>query len=92
MQAINFKSCGRRWLLSAALLLSTALSAATLDILVDQDNNSATGCTVATPDGPFPGAEFMVTTTVNTAVFPPVVTGVARRDCVTASTFGPSRH
>ena len=89
MRAVNLKYSALPWLFGAGLLLSTVLNAATFDILVDQDNDSTTGCTAATPDGPFPGVEFIVTTTVNTAVFPPVVTGVSRRDCVgLPSTFG----
>jgi large repetitive protein len=88
MQSINVRSLGLRLLLGAGLLLSTVLSAATFDILVDEDNNIATGCTVATPAGPFAGVEFIVTTTVNTSVFPPMVSGVSRRNCVTPpSTF-----
>ncbi|MBK9607089.1 MAG: Ig-like domain repeat protein [Betaproteobacteria bacterium] len=85
----------RKWwtlplLLALGLLLATAVRAATFDILVDKDSNSATGCTVATPDGPFTGVEFIVTTTVNTGVYPPMVSGVTRADCASPpSTFGP---
>lgn len=88
------KTCrafGLRVLVAAGLLLSNALGAATFDILVDKDNNTGTGCTVATAAGPFAGVEFIVTTTVDTGVYPPVVTGVARRDCASPpGTFGPS--
>ncbi|MBP8295383.1 MAG: hypothetical protein KAX84_04695, partial [Burkholderiales bacterium] len=81
---------GLRLFAALALCLSTALSAATFDILVDKDSNSATGCTVATPDGPFTGVEFIVSTTVNTGVYPPMVSGVTRADCASPpSTFGP---
>jgi hypothetical protein len=89
MRVVNPKRSGLRWLFGAGLLFSTILNAATFDILVDQDNDSTTGCTLATPGGPFPGVDFIVTTTVNTAAYPPVVTGVSRRDCSgPAGTFG----
>lgn len=78
-----------RWivprLLAAGLLsagAAVAAGAATLDVLVDSDTNAATGCTVATPAGPFAGVEFIVTTTVDASVSPPLVTGVTRSDCV----------
>ncbi len=77
-----------RWLAVAALFLSQALFASTFDILVDLDDNSATGCTVATPAGPFPGVEFTITTTVNTGVYPPMVSGVTRQNCI-GGAFGP---
>ena len=44
--------------------------AAQLTILLDTDNNVATGCTVATPGGPFAGVETVLTTQVVTTTSP----------------------
>ena len=59
-------------MLALALLFGVALpdaahAATQLKILVDFDNNPATGCTVATPAGPFAGADEVVTTTIDPA-------------------------
>jgi large repetitive protein len=55
-----------------ALLLSfglfapeSASAAGQLKVLVDFDNNPATGCTISTPAGPFAGADEVVTTTID---------------------------
>jgi len=61
----------------------------TVGVLIDTDNDAATGCTVATADGPFAGVEQILETTVDTT--PPAtaqVTLVTRRECVSGSTFG----
>jgi YVTN family beta-propeller protein len=56
-----------------------ALPARTADFstLVDIDNDDASGCTVGT----FLGADFELVTSVDTAVDPPVVTGLALNQC-----------
>jgi len=65
----------------------------TVSLLLDTDASPATGCTVATADGPFAGVEQILETTVETTSGPNAasVTGVTRRECVDApsSTFGP---
>jgi methionine-rich copper-binding protein CopC len=55
--------------------------------LLDLDNNPATGCTVATADGPFKGVEVMLVTTVDITQSPPQVISVMRQTC-TAGSFG----
>jgi hypothetical protein len=49
--------------------------------LIDADDDPATGCTVATAEGDFIGAEVMLTTTVDFGPAPPSVSSVERRDC-----------
>lgn len=82
----------RRWIVTALLSLlavSHAVDAAELRVLIDQDNNATTGCTVATANGDFAGVERILITTVDTTVYPAVVAGVASQTCTTApSTFG----
>jgi len=62
-------------------------------ILMDLDNDVATGCTVATVGGPFDGVEQILITTVDTTSPPPAgtVTDVATSDCINPATdtFGP---
>jgi large repetitive protein len=74
--------------LAALLLAAAALPAfsAELWVLVDADNNPASGCSVTTPAGALPGIEQRFVTTVNTTVSPPVVTGVTREDCANPGT------
>lgn len=70
-----------------ALFLSlAALSAnsAALVVVLDTDNNPATGCTITTVAGNFIGAEWVLTTDVDTAVNPPVVGAVTQQQCVVA--------
>jgi hypothetical protein len=62
-------------------------------VLLDLDNNTATGCTVATADGPFPGVEQRLITTVATTTNPMTVVAVVRQVCIAgppANTFGPN--
>src|SRR4051812_46559659 len=59
-------------------------------VLLDLDNNSATGCTVTTAAGTFTGADQRVITTVSNTS-PLMVLAVVREVCVTApSTWGNS--
>lgn len=62
-------------------------------ILLDLDNDAATGCTVATTAGPFDGVEQILITTVETTSPPPAgtVTDVATSNCINPATdtFGP---
>ena len=77
-----------RWLTLLVLVGSTGAMAATLDVLVDRDNNPGTGCTVTTANGAFSGVEQVFTTTIDTSVYPAVITGITRQDCATPpSTF-----
>ncbi|MCL4689997.1 MAG: cadherin-like domain-containing protein, partial [Burkholderiales bacterium] len=55
--------------------------AAQLTILLDTDNNVATGCTVATPGGPFAGVETVLTTQVTTTTSPPTIGAVTQQTC-----------
>ncbi len=75
--------------LCLGLLLAGAAWAdtATYQILLDTDNNPATGCTVATVDGPFDGAEQRLVTTVTTGSNSATVSGVQLQNC-TGSGFG----
>lgn len=75
-------------ILCLGILLSQVAGAATFSILVDNDDNASTGCTVTTTGGAFAGVEYLVTTTVDTDVYPPVVIGLARQDCVGGGDFG----
>lgn len=74
----------RSFALAAGLLAcgATALGA-TLTVLVDEDNNLATGCSVTTPNGSFDGVGQRYVTTVDTTQNPPRVTGITREDCTT---------
>jgi hypothetical protein len=70
----------------ALLGWAASASGATLQVLVDADNNASTGCTVALPGGgTFTGVEQRFTTTVDTTTNPPHVTGVTREDCNVSS-------
>lgn len=66
-----------------ALSLATGASAAThvTTILLDVDNEPATGCTVATPGGSFAGAEVALVANVTTGPTSAWVNGVVRRVC-----------
>jgi hypothetical protein len=72
----------------AALALSAATPSFGIDypVYLDLDHNVSTGCTVATPDGPFAGIEQILVTTVAGDQ----VTAVNRRVCIdpSTSTFG----
>ncbi|HUI99073.1 MAG TPA: Ig-like domain-containing protein, partial [Usitatibacter sp.] len=74
------------WLV-ALFLAAAVLPAfgASLQVLVDADNNAATGCAASTPSGTMSGIEQRFVTTVNTTVNPPQVTGVTREDCDAAT-------
>ena len=65
----------------ALAALAGSAPAADFQVLLDLDGSTATGCAVATPDGLFNGAEQVITTTVNTGVSPPLVTGVTLQVC-----------
>src|SRR5580692_8121463 len=85
-------------LLAAAVLTATpswAFPSATAQFTayLDLDNNSTTGCTVTTPDGPFPGVEELVTTTVDLTQTPPQVIAVNKQLCTNpgTNTFGPAQ-
>ncbi|MBX3672698.1 MAG: Ig-like domain-containing protein [Burkholderiales bacterium] len=60
--------------------------AAQLTILLDTDNNVATGCTVATPGGPFAGVETVLTTQVTTTTSPPTIGAVTQQTCAAPPT------
>jgi hypothetical protein len=63
------------------------------DLLVDLDGNSATGCTVATPAGPFAGVESVLSTFVETDGDQQArVVRVERRNCIDPADdlFGPA--
>jgi hypothetical protein len=87
----------RAWILivAGALLAPGSLLAIQHEvrILLDLDNDVATGCTVATIGGPFDGVEQILITTVETTSPPPAgtVTDVAVSDCINPATdtFGP---
>ncbi len=69
------------------LLLFASASAAALtsqhDLLLDLDDNAATGCTVVTPDGAFDGAESIVSVEVETdGLDAAEVVAVTRSECV----------
>jgi len=71
-----------------ALFLAAAavpVFGASLQVLVDVDNNPATGCTASLPSGSMSGVEQRFATTVDTTVNPPQVTGVTREDCNTST-------
>lgn len=84
--------CTRLWrglcvAVLACLVASPVLADSEVFVLFDLDNNPATGCSVATADGQFDGAESVVLTTVSTTS-PPTVTGVSRQICVGATMVG----
>jgi hypothetical protein len=66
--------------------VATPAFAAQLRVLVDLDNNPGTGCNITTPAGVIPGIEQRFTTTVDTTLAPPRVTGVTREDCASQAT------
>lgn len=80
-----------RWFL-IGLLLSAGPSAAqeaVLDVLFDLDRNAATGCDVATPEGPAPGIELRLRTRVDVGAA--TLTTIEHADCVDeiGGVFGP---
>jgi hypothetical protein len=81
-----------KWIAVLALgLIAFYSGAAQLRVLIDSDNNVATGCTVAVPGGSFAGVEWVLDTTVDPTTVPPSITGVTRQDCVipASNTLGP---
>ncbi len=70
--------------LSLLLTLMFASAASAVDFLVylDLDDDAASGCAVATADGPFPGVEEILVTTVETGQ----VIALARQTCVDPGT------
>jgi VCBS repeat-containing protein len=86
-------STARRFIAAASLfcLASTAIAASTTSryqVVLDTDNNAATGCYVDAASARFIGAEQVVTTTVVTTDTSASVTGVVRQVCVTPLTNG----
>ncbi len=87
----------RAWILVVAGVFLAPGSLFAIDhevrILLDLDNDAATGCTVATIAGPFNGVEQILITTVETTSPPPAgtVTDVATSNCINPATdtFGP---
>lgn len=80
---------GLSQLLAGALIWAAACTGAwaataSYDILLDVDNDPATGCTVAlpAPHGSFAGAERVLSTTIVTDAGGATVTGVTSRSCV----------
>ena len=74
------------------LAFATFAAAAELRILVDNDNNPATGCTVPLPasiGGSFAGVEEVLITTVDTSAAPAIVRGIDRRVCVNGALSAP---
>ena len=73
-------------------MLALGANAAQLVILLDTDNNVATGCTVPTlGGGNFPGAEVFLTTVVDTTTSPPTVGAVTQQACASPpATLGAS--
>ena len=75
------------------MLLALPASAVTssVDLLLDLDNDAATGCTVTTVDGPFDGVEQILRTTIETTGAAAAdVTVVERLECTDpgTNTFG----
>jgi hypothetical protein len=82
----NVGRAGRFALLVLASVFALAANASQLTVLLDTDNNAATGCAVPIPGGSFAGAEIVLTTTINTSAAPPLVSGVTRQSCVSQAT------
>ena len=61
---------------------SASAWAASYDILLDTDNDPATGCTVPTAHGNVAGIERVLATQVDVTTTPSTVTGVALRSCI----------
>jgi VCBS repeat-containing protein len=86
---------GRLALITFALLAAALPAAAVthhVDVLLDLDNTVATGCTVATADGPFDGVEQILRSVVETESVPTpsaTVVEVLRFECVGGAVFGP---
>jgi|GEM_PF-6294277 len=84
-----------RWLgLSALFFLVSAAQAvdSRFELLLDLDNDPASGCTVATSEGSFDGVDAIVASFVETSgLADAMVTAVERRDCTDpgTNTFGP---
>ena len=76
---------------AAFLLAACGLARASTHVytvLLDTDLNSGTGCTVATPQGAFPGVEQLLVTTVVTTTTGAAVSAVQQRTCG-GGVFGP---
>ena len=77
--------------LGALLALPASAVQSSVDLLLDLDNDAATGCTVMTVDGPFDGVEQILRTTVDTVGTSAAdVTSVERLECTDpgTDTFG----
>ena len=64
-----------------ALPLSARAATTDIKVLLDTDNNPATGCNVTTAVGTFMGVEQVLTTTVDSTTPPGAVTAVVRQGC-----------
>src|SRR5258706_16120211 len=71
MQTTRLKQLVLRSLLAAGLLLSDMAPAVTIDIPVDADNNTTSGCMTTTPVG----ADLSVSAIVNVGGAPPLGRG-----------------
>jgi len=88
------RSLWRRFLVGSAFVACLTVSfpssalQSQVEILLDLDDDPATGCSVATVDGAFPGVEQILVTTVETVSVPPSasVLSAATRDCVDPGT------
>jgi len=67
-------------ILLLAFGVHAAQAAVFVSVPLDVDNNPATGCNVSTPEGPFPGAELVVLTQLDTSAN--LVTGVFYQTCL----------
>jgi hypothetical protein len=79
-------------LLTGALALSaTAMGDTAVTVLLDTDRNESTGCSVATADGIFHGADRQLVAVVDTHLPVPAVVSLRVQDCInpTTSVFGP---
>lgn len=79
------------WLLILLLLAAgpSAAQEAILDVLFDLDREAATGCDVATPEGPAPGIELRLRTRVDVGAG--TLTAIEHADCIdeVGGVFGP---
>ncbi len=80
------RNAAARWARSVLFLAFAVLGleaqAAQLQVFIDTDNNTATGCTIVTPAGNFVGAEEVLTTNIDTTVSPPAVGAIVQQACV----------
>ncbi len=63
-----------------ALLARSSSAHLELKVLLDLDHDASTGCTIATPEGTFPGVEIVATSEVVTDIVP-VIEGIELLDC-----------